>query len=355
MRCLVYPSTLLAALVLLANTASALTVSQVARQAHKSFFSLQIEREDNETVLGSSFQVQHNILATNYHVVEKARAGVAITIDGAQKFQITKIIAVDVQHDLALISISNNNYPSLQLGHDVKLSVGDKVFVLSSPRGLAGTFSDGIISRFENVQGNLYMQFTVPISRGSSGAPILNESGLVVGVVRSFREGQLLNFGIPSIYLQNLINTIQFGNQLSPYVISYYKELQKPSPPKKVVSVTGKDNTPNRKRNTNKPSTKNEKQSSAKDQSNQLVAVRNLSWDIPDGVIFFVQNMSGKIVRKIGVKITFITLDGNIYKYRHENIDVNLNPQMIKMVKRKIENDTMINCPFFKVDIIKVN
>ena len=355
MRCLVYPSTLLAALVLLANTASALTASQVAQQAHKSFFSVYIEREDNKYVQGSSFQVQQNILATNYHVVENARTGVAITLDGKQKFQIIKILAVDLQHDLALISISNNDYPSLRLGHDVELSVGDKVFVLSSPRGRTGTFSDGIISRFENIRGNLLMQFTAPISRGSSGAPIINESGLVVGVVCGFREGQLLNVGIPSIYLHNLIKTIQFGNQLSPYVISYYKELQKPSPPKKFVSATGKDNTPKKTGKASKPTTKKEKSASAKYQPSQLVTARNLSWDIPDGVIFFVQNMSGKIVRKIDAKITFITLDGKIYKYKHENIDLNLGPQMIKQVKSKIENDTMVHCPFFKVDIIKVD
>jgi len=71
---------------------------------------------------------------------------------------------------------------------------GEDIFVVSSPYGLEGVTSTGIISAIHN---DYDVQISTPISMGSSGAPIINKQGEVIGIVRgSLINGQNLNFGI---------------------------------------------------------------------------------------------------------------------------------------------------------------
>jgi hypothetical protein len=71
---------------------------------------------------------------------------------------------------------------------------------------LEGTFSQGIVSSIRQIGSDKLLQITAPISPGSSGGPVLNSKGEVIGVsVATFRGGQNLNFAIPSNYLKDLI------------------------------------------------------------------------------------------------------------------------------------------------------
>jgi len=72
---------------------------------------------------------------------------------------------------------------------------------------LEGTFSEGIVSAIRELPSRKIIQITAPISSGSSGGPILNGSGQVIGVaVATILDGQNLNFAIPSSDLVGLIN-----------------------------------------------------------------------------------------------------------------------------------------------------
>ena len=87
---------------------------------------------------------------------------------------------------------------------------------MGNPRGLEGTFSQGIISSIRKVGTDKILQLTAPISPGSSGGPVLNDKGQVIGVsVATFRGGQNLNFAIPSNYLKKLIEHIGPAKPLS--------------------------------------------------------------------------------------------------------------------------------------------
>ena len=71
--------------------------------------------------------------------------------------------------------------------------------LFGNPQGLEGTFSQGIVSSIRVLGADKILQITAPISPGSSGGPVLNEKGQVIGVsVATFRGGQNLNFAIPS-------------------------------------------------------------------------------------------------------------------------------------------------------------
>ncbi len=89
-----------------------------------------------------------------------------------------------------------------------QIEVGQEIFALGNPRGLEGTISPGIISgmNFREVDGENLIQITAPISGGSSGGPVVNQKGEVIGVASaSFRERQNLNFAVPSSYLAILL------------------------------------------------------------------------------------------------------------------------------------------------------
>ena len=78
---------------------------------------------------------------------------------------------------------------------------------MGNPRGLEVLFSDGIISAIRGDSTDKFFQMTAPISQGSSGGPVFNEKGEVIGVsFVNLRDGQNLNFAIPVNYLKALAN-----------------------------------------------------------------------------------------------------------------------------------------------------
>jgi hypothetical protein len=96
---------------------------------------------------------------------------------------------------------------SFTLGNSDAVEVGDPVYAVGNPQGLEGTFSQGIVSSIRQVGSDKLLQITAPISPGSSGGPVLNLRGEVVGVsVATFSGGQNLNFAIPSNYLKALLS-----------------------------------------------------------------------------------------------------------------------------------------------------
>jgi S1-C subfamily serine protease len=83
------------------------------------------------------------------------------------------------------------------------------VFVVGNPRGLEGTFSQGMVSSIRGLDSGTLLQITAPISAGSSGGPVLDVLGNVIGVaVATIREGQNLNFAVPTNYLAALVDRI---------------------------------------------------------------------------------------------------------------------------------------------------
>ena len=143
--------------------------------------------------IGSGFVVARNIVATNFHVVKDWRDG-RITFGGQERtFPITKLLAQDQTHDLALVQINAPDVPPLPLAADDSPEVGSHVWVigspviLGSPVVLENTFSDGTVSRLEPD----LVQITAPVSHGNSGGPVLNSKGQVIGVtVMSAKDGK---------------------------------------------------------------------------------------------------------------------------------------------------------------------
>jgi len=156
--------------------------------------------------LGSGFLVRDTEIASNLHVVEGAAKGYAKLVGEKTKYDIEGITAVDPERDLVMLRISGGPFQPLPLGNSDAVQVGESVYAVGNPQGLEGTFSQGIVSSIREVGAGKLLQITAPISPGSSGGPVLNGKGEVIGVsVATFRGGQNLNFAIPSNYLKTLL------------------------------------------------------------------------------------------------------------------------------------------------------
>ncbi|RKU15827.1 hypothetical protein C6501_06610 [Candidatus Poribacteria bacterium] len=168
--------------------------------------------------IGSGFFVKSNLIATNYHVIEGAAKGTAKLVGKNTTYNIEGVTATDKTNDLALLKVTAFGIKPLSLGDSDKVRVGETVYVAGNPKGLEGTFSDGIISSRRDKLTKERLQMTAPISPGSSGGPVLNRKGEVIGVsfaVYKSLDAQNLNFAIPSKYLKKLLEQKKPAKPLS--------------------------------------------------------------------------------------------------------------------------------------------
>ena len=126
----------------------------------------------------------------------------------------------DERNDLAIVApdIPFTEQPHLPLSRSLDLLpsqknpiIGSPVYVIGNPKGLQNSISQGIVSAIRDVGVmNMRFQITAPVSPGSSGSPVFNKYGEVIGVVSSsIVDGQNLNFAIPSDYLTTQSATVQ--------------------------------------------------------------------------------------------------------------------------------------------------
>jgi len=159
--------------------------------------------------IGTGFAVDaRGVIATNLHVVAGARDIKIHTLDG-QTYDVKRVDAIDLDRDLALVQIEPKQpLPTIPIGDSDKLAAGDPVVAIGNPMGVLDyTVSDGLISSVRVISQQLtVLQISAPISPGSSGGPLFNSYGEVIGVATAIlTQGQNLNFGVPGNYLKPLL------------------------------------------------------------------------------------------------------------------------------------------------------
>jgi hypothetical protein len=158
---------------------------------------------------GSGFFVARDLIATNKHVLDCGGRGTVSLAGQRRSFPIISTWT-DPQRDLALVRVAGAQVRPLSLSARGWPAVGDDVYVAGNPEGLEGTFSRGIVSSLRRSEG--LVQFDAPISPGSSGGPVVDVRGQVVGVTVAFvRQRQNLNFAVPSQYLRALLERTRRG------------------------------------------------------------------------------------------------------------------------------------------------
>jgi hypothetical protein len=153
---------------------------------------------------GSGFWVAGKKIVTNAHV---ANAGKIYVDVGSVRFP-AKIQSIDAYNDLAILTVDVEITATPLILVESVPAPGDAVFAIGNPQGLERTISQGVVSAHREIEGRESLQVTAPISHGSSGGPIVDAKGQVVGVAVGFLEsGQSLNFAVPATRVIALIKS----------------------------------------------------------------------------------------------------------------------------------------------------
>jgi S1-C subfamily serine protease len=144
---------------------------------------------------------------TNYHVIRGART-LTVHVPGKETFSVDSVLGYNIENDVAALQLSAGNSPPALYTEEADVAkVGDRVVAIGAPLGLESTVSEGIVSALRNTNGTHIIQTTAPISPGSSGGPLLNEFGRVIGLTTAtIRNGENLNFVVSSVHIVKLLN-----------------------------------------------------------------------------------------------------------------------------------------------------
>ncbi|HEX8905937.1 MAG TPA: S1C family serine protease, partial [Longimicrobiaceae bacterium] len=202
------PALLALALLPAARAAAQPEVVSITRRASPAVITLHtFSPSGRETGLGSGFFLPDGRIATNRHVVQNSARVVAMTADDRRLGAAQYAEAVGNPADLAILPRIANPPATLPLARALP-EVGEQIVVIGAPEGFSNTVSTGIVSGIRSERGRQLIQITAPISHGSSGGPVLNMRGEVVGVsVAMISEGQNLNFAVPVTDLTRLTQT----------------------------------------------------------------------------------------------------------------------------------------------------
>lgn len=181
-----------------ASAPHAMTPAEIVAQALPAVVTVKTSQS-----LGTGFVVRADgWIATNLHVVWDG-SPVKITMHDGRELAVVEVLAASQKHDLALLRVEAQGLPTLALGDSDAMRPGDAVVAIGNPLGLEDTVSNGLVSGRRKVEeGFEVLQVSAPIAPGSSGGPLINDRGEVVGIAeRVVAHEETLAFGVPARYL----------------------------------------------------------------------------------------------------------------------------------------------------------
>jgi len=146
---------------------------------------------------GSGFFVSESgYVLTNDHVVGTNRFVRVILATGREL--VGEVVQRDASRDAALIKTEGSNFAALAVNTE-EVNIGSEVIAIGSPLGeaLSGTVTRGIVSAYRTIKGKRFIQSDVSVLPGSSGGPLLDKSGRVVGITVAGLGGGRINFFVP--------------------------------------------------------------------------------------------------------------------------------------------------------------
>lgn len=162
-----------------------LSASEIFARSHASVVVIfAADQNGQRQVLGSGFIVARGKIATNHHVLQGMSNAQVVFSDGEVK-SVSGVVADSPQQDLIILSADTGDRSPLVLGDELSLQQGASVYALGAPQGLDLSLTNGIVSSFRNVNGQFLIQNTAAISHGSSGGPLFDQAGRVVGITSS--------------------------------------------------------------------------------------------------------------------------------------------------------------------------
>ena len=165
-------------------------------------------RTGEDRGLGTGFVIgPDGLIATNFHVIGEGRDFRVEFADG-RTFRPTEVVAVDRDADLAVVRVDSKELPSLELGDSDRLRDGQAVFAVGNPLGLEFSVTKGVVAARRELNDRPMIQVAIPIEPGSSGSPLLDLRGSVVGVL-AIKSSGALGFAVPVNALKSLLSNPQ--------------------------------------------------------------------------------------------------------------------------------------------------
>lgn len=136
------------------------------------------------------------VILTSAHVVDVGQA-VVVTTNNGQNYEAKVLKRLGENKDIALLKIeAKRDFKTVKLGNSEKIKVGEKVLAIGNPFGFSGTLTQGIISRIDYAKNRI--QTDAAINPGSSGGPLLNTKGEIIGINQAIYnpDNNISNIGI---------------------------------------------------------------------------------------------------------------------------------------------------------------
>ena len=191
-----------------AQTKPANSPSAIYERTHESVVVIvSADKDAKPTGQGSGFIVSKNRVVTNHHVIDGAAVVIVVFADGGAS-EIDGIAADSPARDITILSVYTGKRPALSLGDELSVRQGDPVYAVGAPRGLELSITNGIVSGFRHIDEEFMIQNTAPIAPGSSGGPLFDGEGRVIGVTTSLlTDSPGIYFSVGVEHVRRLLRT----------------------------------------------------------------------------------------------------------------------------------------------------
>ena len=186
-------SLLVLAAVLFASVLPANAIGFDAEEVYKSVF---VVYSGNS--LGSGFAIGENCIVTNAHVIENVHS-ITLTSYEGDKYT-ASLLGIDEDKDIAVLVIKDASFPYLKMANLSTVKIGDDIYAIGAPKGMAYTLTKGTVSAKERiVENESFIQIDAAINEGNSGGPLLNDAGEVLGMnTMKLTDSEGIGLAIPA-------------------------------------------------------------------------------------------------------------------------------------------------------------
>ena len=188
---------------------TALSAEEIYAKCSPAVFYLETyDSKGTQKAFGSGFFLAADGTAvTNYHVIDGSYSAKVTPFGSDKSYDVLGVYAYSKEQDWAVLKVGGSGFSWLKLASAAPVG-GATVYGLGSPLGLTNTITQGIISNPKrDVNGVDFIQTTAGLNKGSSGGPLLNEYGEVVGITTGSFDMVSMNLALSVDYLRNFSKT----------------------------------------------------------------------------------------------------------------------------------------------------
>lgn len=183
------------------------STEQLVRDSRASIVTISFSgRDGSREGLGTGIVVDSSgLIATNLHVIGEARP-IQVRLHDGRSLDVVAIQAVERSQDLAILKVNDATLKALPLGDSDQLHDGQPIIAIGNPLGLERSVVTGVLSGRREIDNRSMLQLAIPIERGNSGGPVLDDEGRVIGVITlKSLQSQNLGFAAPINALRPLL------------------------------------------------------------------------------------------------------------------------------------------------------